>query len=490
MVASVAAVVWGALAFGAVYPWAYTPLALTAALIGLAALIVERRGRPRIAALATGLGAIGLAIGLQLVPLPRGVLDMVSPATTAFQHDYDFSYYRPTAPDEAGSRGPAAAVNANTAHPTSIAPDRTTLGLALFVSFALFLLGASRLFSSTGVSPVVKGLVWFGLALAVIGILEHARTAEAADPLIYGFWRPRFKSRPFGPYVNPNHFAGWMVMVLPLALMAFYEALLRVVDDGASSETNRRAIVRSPSFGSMLIFGFSAVVMGLALFLTHSRSGLIAFAIGSVAAAWMVFRRQRVRGARIAVIVTFLVLVAGMVGWAGLDTIVEKFVTTDSPAHTLEIASAGGRLSAWKDTLTIIQRFPIAGSGLDTYGAAMSLYETNRRLHFQEAHNDYLQLAAEGGLLVGLPIAITLVIFVHEVRRRFKEAPKHGTTYWLRVGAVIGLVSIAIQSAVEFSLQMPGNAVLLAVLAAIALHRSPNLQPRARAAHGSFSPAP
>jgi hypothetical protein len=42
--------------------------------------------------------------------------------------------------------------------------------------------------------------------------------------------------------------------------------------------------------------------------------------------------------------------------------------------------------------------------------------------------------------------------------------------YWIRFGAATGLAAIAIQSAVEFSLQMPGNAVLFVVLCAIALH--------------------
>jgi hypothetical protein len=89
-----------------------------------------------------------------------------------------------------------------------------------------------------------------------------------------------------------------------------------------------------------------------------------------------------------------------------------------------------------------------------------------------------LQLAAEGGLLIGIPILATLAIFARQIRRRFVEAPKEGTTYWLRVGAVIGLLSIGLQSLLDFSLQMPGNAALFAVLAAIAVHQSPNLRRR------------
>jgi O-antigen ligase len=99
-------------------------------------------------------------------------------------------------------------------------------------------------------------------------------------------------------------------------------------------------------------------------------------------------------------------------------------------------------------------------------------------VYFLEAHNDYLQILAEGGLLVGLPVLVAVLIFAGDVQRRFKEAPKTGLTYWLRVGAVVGLVSVAVQSLVEFSLQMPGNAVTFVVLVAIALHRPVHATPQ------------
>ena len=57
-------------------------------------------------------------------------------------------------------------------------------------------------------------------------------------------------------------------------------------------------------------------------------------------------------------------------------------------------------------------------------------------------------------------------------------AGSHGSSYWIRLGAVTGLGAIALQSTVEFSLQMPGNAALCAVLCGIALHRDPRLELR------------
>lgn len=94
------------------------------------------------------------------------------------------------------------------------------------------------------------------------------------------------------------------------------------------------------------------------------------------------------------------------------------------------------------------------------------------RFRRTEAHNDFLQLAAEGGLLLTIPALLCAGAFIAAVRRRFNEETSV-RTYWLRVGAVTGLTAIALQETVDFSLQMPGNAALFAVLCAIALHSMP-----------------
>ena len=86
----------------------------------------------------------------------------------------------------------------------------------------------------------------------------------------------------------------------------------------------------------------------------------------------------------------------------------------------------------------------------------------------REAHNDYLQLAAEGGGLLGVPILLSAAVLIAGIRRRFRDDV--GSIFWIRVGAITGLLAIAAQSLVEFSLQMPANAALFAVLCGIALH--------------------
>ena len=131
------------------------------------------------------------------------------------------------------------------------------------------------------------------------------------------------------------------------------------------------------------------------------------------------------------------------------------------------------RADAWKFGSLVLARFPIAGSGLNTYGIAMLFYQRHDLAqHYAQAHNDYLQLVGEGGALVVLPALASVAAFTIAVRRRFKSEMS-ATAFWLRVGAVTGLVAIAVQEIVDFSLQMPGNTILFAVLCAIALHHAP-----------------
>ena len=87
---------------------------------------------------------------------------------------------------------------------------------------------------------------------------------------------------------------------------------------------------------------------------------------------------------------------------------------------------------------------------------------------FNQAHNHYLQVAAEGGLLVGLPVALALAAFVRAARRSL-ETDRSGV-FWMRAGAASGLCGVAVQSMWETGLTTPANAALAAVLAAIVVH--------------------
>ena len=467
---------WGALAFGAVYPWAYGPLLVGAGAIGATGLTLHARPAVPVSLLA-GLLLVSAAISIQLVPLDPGTLTRVSPSTDAFLKEYDVSYRAAAlvAALDATQKSAIQIASVRTTHPLSIAPSRTWLGLAFVVCLGTFFLGLIAVFSITPARPLAASLVTLGLVLALVGIIQ--KPFYSPDPVtglvsdtakIYGFWTPQLRgSNPFGPFVNGNHFAGWMIMALPLGLGYFCGRAGKAIG-GVQSDWRQRVLWFSSTEANLLmLLAMALLLMSVSIVLTLSRAGIACFIVAlALMGLWALAGLGRISRKLLAV-AGFLLLSVIVISWVGVDTIAWRFLDTDW-VHWNE------RREPWIDAMHIVRAFPLVGTGFNTYGVATLLYQTTRlQLHFAEAHNDFLQIVAEGGLLVAVPVAGTILLFVREVWRRFRAHADDPMTYWLRAGAVTGIVAIALQEVVDFSMQIPGNAVLFATLAALAVHRAP-----------------
>jgi len=132
----------------------------------------------------------------------------------------------------------------------------------------------------------------------------------------------------------------------------------------------------------------------------------------------------------------------------------------------------GGRRAIWRETWVMVRDFWTTGVGAGAYERGMLLYQTSPRqdFYFNHAHNEYLQILSEGGLLVSVPVAIAVGAGAMGIARRLRD--DRSAAYWMRAGAASGLIAAAVQSVWEAGLQLPANAVLAALLAAVALHDS------------------
>ena len=346
----------------------------------------------------------------------------------------------------------------------SIAPSLTAAELALFTAFALLLVGMAAAMRQMSLEWLVTQVMGLGVALVVIGVVQKAFPVHPGTTLVYGFWQPQQGGDVFGPFINRNHYAGWMVMALPLVAgysCAVLVQTLRVSGSGLGAKLRWLLSVEASRFA---LVAFCALLMAMALVLTGSRSGVASLAVATVVLGY--FALQTFQGARARLMAAFYlaVILLAAIAWVGADRTVARF--------QLARADAPGRFAAWQDTLRIISDFPVFGTGMGTYHRAMLVYQTEGRpVMYEQAHNDYLQILAEGGALVTIPVIVLVLWIVTGIRRRFSRDTDDPFTYWIRVGAVAGLAGIAAQSAVEFSLQMPGNTALFVLLLAIALHR-------------------
>jgi O-antigen ligase len=130
------------------------------------------------------------------------------------------------------------------------------------------------------------------------------------------------------------------------------------------------------------------------------------------------------------------------------------------------------RMGIWRATMPVVRDFWLTGSGAGTFETVMLVYRRVPSLfRTNAAHNHYLQVAAEGGLLIGIPVAVALVILARDSIRAL--AHDDSGMYFLRAGALSGLAGVAVQSIWETGLTTPANGVLAAIVAAIVVHRPP-----------------
>jgi O-antigen ligase len=176
-----------------------------------------------------------------------------------------------------------------------------------------------------------------------------------------------------------------------------------------------------------------------------------------------VVRASDTRSRRLASTACFALLAIIVVAWSGPEVLASRFAAGDW-------GEFNNRRGAWTDAWSVIRDFPLSGTGLNTYWAAALFYQRHDLDYFfAQAHNDFFQVAAEGGLLLIVPAIVCIGIFVRNVAGTMHDG-RGSMAWWLRAGAVTSLLAIACQETVEFSLQMPANAVLFTIVCAIALH--------------------
>jgi hypothetical protein len=439
-----ALVAWSLLAFGGVYPWAALPIVIGAALL---AFVTPPRfgGSSTLRQLDGALLVCLAATAFQLVPLPAALLTLISPHGAAFERAYRV---------DADLGAPASA----SARALSLSPSSTAYAAVVAGGVLLIFWTARTVFAEGGTRRVARAVSWLGLLVSLLAIVQRA----VSPGRIYGFWRPLEPgAQPLGPIINRNYFATWVLLALPLTV-GYLMAHVQSHRPGRLRPRGVGLLVRSADPRAMWLT-IAGSLMLLALVFSTSRAAVVSLLVAAVSGMWMGRRRTDAR--RIWALAGYAVVAAAMlVAWANLGALVARLddLTTGGP---------GTRLLIWRDTLTLARDFWLTGTGLGSYQTAMVVYQTGVREYFyNHAHSQYLQLAAEGGLLLCVPAALAGLAFARAAGERLR----HDTSpIWnVRVGALAGLVAVAVQSVWETGLSLPANGVLAAVLAAIALHRS------------------
>ncbi len=416
------AIVLSALAFGTVHSWTLGLFALGAlATVVLWVLDAWRLGTLRISRNPLQLPLLGmLGLGLiQLLPLRQ-------------------------------SSG-TGALTIPTSGTLSLDPYSTRLVVMQVAALTIYF-AATLVFTDTPhrLRLLVRTITIFGFLLAIFGL-----TQSFASPNRVYWVRELAQATAFGPFINRHHFAGYMelTMAIPLGLLF-----------AGSLEKEKR-----------FMYFFLAGLMGVALILTNSRGGIIAMVAEVLfLVAFGGFQRRkkgvveekslRIRnaGLRAAAALVLIVGLFASVVLLGGESALTRFVgsvNSDDPST--------GRAHFWSVTLDIIKEHPIVGTGLGAFAVVYTRYDSRNGLYrLEQAHNDYLQVLSDGGI-VGALLGLFFVVMLFRMgfeRRESRDDYRSGVA----LGALAGCFAVLVHSFFDFTLHTTSNALLFLVLAALA----------------------
>jgi O-antigen ligase len=272
----------------------------------------------------------------------------------------------------------------------------------------------------------------------LFGIIQHF-TSEGEL-----YWlRPLKVGDPFGPFVNRNHFAGFVELTLPIGLaMLVFRGVQRDVYP---------------------LVGLLAIVPAGALILSGSRGGIVSFAF-QIAVLWLLARGKQASERPQFLGIGIVVLAAlALIAWVGAGRAIERFSTI----HIGEV-TVGRRVSMFRGAAHLFEDHPITGVGLGALVAAYPRYETvyDGKL-VDHVHNDYIEMIAETGLLGGICGLAFLWILFRQAKSYYAAEQGHFSRA-LHAGAVAGLCGMLLHSFVDFNLHIPSNALLFLLLAHLA----------------------
>lgn len=372
--------------------------------------------------------------GFQLVPLPSPLLGLLAPSTAEL--------YRFVLGDLAGPV-------ADAWRALSLEPQSTALELTKLAGLTALVVASAN----THRRPASRETLVFLLAIAGGLVALLALSGVAAESHDYlGLYEPRCRWDPrvaHGPFVNPNHLAGFLGLCA-FAAFGFAAIPRQQRGQGAFAAT----------LGALCLGG---------IVLSGSRGALVAFALTLPLLIVLLYAVHR--GRRPGLLPAAICLVVVLVGGLSYPRLADSLSFLEAPATLTE----DQKIRSWPGALALIRDNPLAGTGRGAFAQAHTRYKTLPvNIRFTHVENEPLQALADWGIPFGALAVGAFVLFWLQLLRRELRS--------IDAGLVAGLAFLGLHNLVDFNLEFYGVGLPAAIVLGL-LARSPRR-------HGRSSPAP
>jgi O-antigen ligase/Tfp pilus assembly protein PilF len=436
--------IFSPIAFGTVEQWSLSIME-SASFLALLTLMLVMHNRKETFYSVPGTLPLLLLLSymlMQILPLPAGIIKIVSPKT--------YALYEATV----GVVEPLGWLSISINRKAALLEFFRLASYGAFYILTVQLLTKKDLLKRTTTLVVV-----FGSVLAFIALLQFILASDK----IFLIRKVPENAHPFGPYLNRNHYAGLMGMVFPLVIGLLIYALPAV---RYASFREKISSILGEEKTSVHFLAFSTVLITTTVFLSRSRSGILCLVMSLIFYFWLINKTTGEK--RFALIPIFLFAFLS-VGWFGWDPILERF----GRALAAQPVLSHLRPAIWKDSLQIIKDFPITGTGPGSFSSIYPAYRTlsgtdKTLLH---AHNDYIELFAEGGIIAFLLAGWFLISVFRSSYLSFLKRRDLYSIY-LAAGGFAGILSLMLHSITDFNLHTGANGLYFSFLLGLTVSAS------------------
>jgi putative inorganic carbon (hco3(-)) transporter len=439
--------IFAPLAYGAVHPWAYFTIGLVVSALSLSVLAAAfydlrtkaspHRPLPYPVLWWVGAG-FALLILLQTVSWPQGLVNWLSPSAwqvRALGNGFGLAAYLPL----------------------SLNSYATGLeGLKLWPAMGLFFL----LIFTVKTRQQILGLTGVILAAALFEVVygfSHFRTH-----VIWGWQNHYTGGRLCGTFVNSNHLAIFLAMAILLGFGLFLtlkESPPLQAERAPGLASNRRwsrSEHLEPRFRRFLLL-FLLLVMAVGLIFTGSRGGMLSLGVGFAMMALLIVSQSWERG-HILTIIVFLAAAFLYSLYLGSAIFLERFQDVND----------NGRYHTFKAALAIFRQYPWLGSGVATFGDLFYRYEPRElnATYYIYAHNDWLQLLAETGVVGFSLMAVAWIVFFSNLARQWRRR-QNSFARGFALGGMAALAAGVFHALLDFPFHIPALSLLFASIAAL-----------------------
>jgi O-antigen ligase len=429
------------LAFGGTEPASFAIVEVL--LLGGSALLLVSPGTVTLSGSTKALAvpaAIVAVILLQLCPLPVHLLDRL-----------------------AGRESPATGAQLTS---LSIEPYSTRANLLIVLAcVAAFYLAQILSQDRKRKRRLIFSIIALGCFEAFYGLFQYLTGWQT----IFSYVKKYDLAEATGTYINRNHYAGFLEMVLPFGVaLAFYEYVNLSQNQRRRSPVIMEMITRA-SFQRLLFWLSITVVIFTGIVFSRSRMGIIA----GCASLFAIFGLAGVSRFRIRILLplsaALVVLSLSLAVWIGPGPIAERFQSVGQE-YSLGDQS---RLSIWRDDLKLIHLHPWLGTGLGTFPIAFTTVQTTFLGQFvNHAHNDYLEVASDLGIPAALVLFPSVLFLLARAVRSFLFAEENFERM-VGLGCAGSIVALMLHAMADFNLYIPANALVFSTISGLAMSAPP-----------------